>query len=173
MDQKEFKIKVIPLGKKLHRFAVSLLKDLHEAEDIVQEIYVKLWKLRDDMEKIENIEAFAFRMTRNLCLDRIKAKKPQLYDDPGDIGIMEETDTNPDPASQLILSDALMEVHRIMGQLPEQQRTVLHLREVEGYSYEEISEVLKMEINAIRVVVSRARKTLRESLSKTFQPWKI
>jgi len=173
MEAAEFKIKVLPLGHKLHRFAGSIIKDTHEAEDIVQEVFLKLWKLKDKLEQIENIDAFAFRMTRNLCLDRIKAKKPQLYDNPVEAGLGEEVAHAPDPEDQVILSDAMSQVHNAMDRLPEQQKTIIQLRDIEGYEYEEIANILNMEVNTIRVTVSRARKTIRESISKVYQPWKI
>jgi RNA polymerase sigma factor (sigma-70 family) len=173
MEAKEFKIKVLPLGQKLHRFASSMIKDVHEAEDIVQEIYLKLWKMKDKLEQIENIDAFAFRMTRNQCLDRIKAKKLQLYDNPVEAGFGEEVAETPNPEDQAVISDTMSQVHNAMDRLPEQQKTIIHLRDIEGYEYEEIAEILEMEVNAIRVNVSRARKTIRESISKIYQPWKI
>jgi RNA polymerase sigma-70 factor (family 1) len=173
MEANEFKIRVLPLGQKLHRFASSIIKDVHEAEDIVQEIFLKLWKLKDKLEQIENIDAFAFRMTRNLCLDRIKTKKPQLYDDPVEAGFGEEVAHAPDPEDQVIMQDAISQVHSAMDRLPEQQKTIMHLRDIEGYEYEEIADMLEMEVNNIRVTVSRARKTIRESISKVYHPWKI
>ena len=173
MEANEFKIRVLPLGQKLHRFASSIIKDVHEAEDIVQEIFLKLWKLKDKLEQIDNIDAFAFRMTRNLCLDRIKAKKPQLYDNPVEAGFGEEVEHAPDPEDQVIMQDAISQVHSAMDRLPEQQKTIIHLRDIEGYEYEEIADMLEIEVNTIRVTVSRARKTIRESISKVYQPWKI
>jgi len=173
MEANEFKIKVLPLGQKLHRFASSIIKDVHEAEDIVQEIFLKLWKLKEKLEQIDNIDAFAFRMTRNLCLDKIKARKPQLYDNPVEAGFGEEVADTPDPEHQSMMRDAISQVHNAIDLLPEQQKTIIHLRDIEGYEYEEIADMLEMEVNTIRVTVSRARKTIRESISKVYQPWKI
>jgi len=152
---------------------MSFVKDIHESEDIVQEIFLKLWNLRMKLSEVENIDAFAFRMTRNLCLDRIKAKKPKLIDTEMETGLQEREAELPDPEHQLIMSDTMNEVHRHIDQLPEQQRTIIMMRDVEGYSYEEVAEVMNMEVNAVRVNVSRARKTVRESMSKIYQPWKI
>ena len=173
MESNEFKIRILPLGQKLHRFAMSLLKDVHESEDIVQEIFLKLWNLRDQLREIGHIDAYAFRMTRNLCLDRLKAKKPDLVDPAEDSGIYEKGDGPPDPEQQMITRDALDEVGRLMEKLPEQQKTVLMMRDVEGYSYEEVARVLDMEVNAVRVTASRARKAIRSHISSVNQPWKI
>ena len=173
MDSSEFKILVLPLGQKLHRFAAGMLKDIHEAEDIVQDIFVKLWNMRQQIGEIENLDAFAFRMTRNLCLDRLKARKPKFIDENIEPGIYNRESNTPDPENQLIMKDTIQEVKSLIDQLPEQQRNIIHLRDIEGYEYEEIARVMNMEVNAIRVNISRARKTVRESMSKIYQPWKI
>jgi RNA polymerase sigma factor (sigma-70 family) len=81
MDSAEFKTKIIPLGRKLYNFARLLLNDQAEAQDAVQEVYIKLWNYRNKMQTIDNIEAFVMKITRNWCLDRLKAKRPVLIDD--------------------------------------------------------------------------------------------
>ena len=80
MDSKEFKIRILPLGNKLHRYAAGILKDIQDAEDIVQEIFLKLLNMQDKLDEVQNIDAFTFRMTRNLCLDRLRASRPKLID---------------------------------------------------------------------------------------------
>lgn len=173
MEAKEFRNKVIPLGQKLYRFASGLLKDSHEAEDVVQDIFIKLWNMRNRMNDIENLDAFAFRMTRNLCLDKLKARRIRFFGDLSGTGVPEPEISAPNPEVQAELKDTVSKVHMIINTLPEQQKSVIHLRDIEEYSYEEISEMMGMEINAVRVTLSRARRTVRESLSKLHQPWKI
>ena len=75
MDVNTFKSEVLPLNRKLYAFAIRFMSDTDEAKDIIQEIYLKLWNIRDELEKYNSIEALAMRMTRNLCLDKIKLKK--------------------------------------------------------------------------------------------------
>jgi RNA polymerase sigma-70 factor (ECF subfamily) len=134
---------------------------------VVQEIWMKLWERRDQLEEVRNIEAFAFRMTRNLCLDKIKLKKPQYYDDREDSAYrFDGADDGPDPERHLELQDTMEKVNHIIGGLPEQQQTLLQLRDIEGLEYNEISEVTGLEVNAIRVNISRARRKLRDSLQK-------
>jgi RNA polymerase sigma-70 factor (ECF subfamily) len=173
MDSKEFKIRVLPLGNKLHRYAAGILRDIHEAEDIVQEIFLKLWNMRQQINEIHNIDAFAFRMTRNLCLDRLRAAKPNLIDENLESALRNREGKNGDPENLMIMSDAVKEVQRLIDRLPEQQKTIIHLRDVEGYSNEEIAEIMDMEVNTVRVNVSRARKSVRESMSKTYHRWTI
>lgn len=163
----------MPLGQKLYRYASGLLKDAHEAEDIVQDIFIKLWNMRSRMNEIKNLDAFTFRMTRNLCLDRLKARKIRFFNHSSDAGIPEPEFSGLNPESQLELQDTVNKIRMIINTLPEQQKSIIHLRDIEGYSYEEISDIMNMEINAVRVTLSRARRTVRESLSKIHQPWKI
>ncbi|KPK79901.1 MAG: hypothetical protein AMS27_17550 [Bacteroides sp. SM23_62_1] len=173
MESKEFRKRIIPLGQKLFRYASGLLHDSQEAEDVVQDIFIKLWNMRDRIEEVKNLDAFTFRMTRNLCLDKIKARRIRFFGDPGEAGVPEPEVYERNPEEQTELKDTISKIHGIINNLPEQQKSIIHLRDVEEYSYEEISEMMGMEINAVRVTLSRARRTVREMLSKIHQPWKI
>ena len=174
MDAKEFKERVLPVSQRIFRYANRLLSNEHDAEDVVQEIWLKLWDKRGQLGNIKNMEAFAYRMTRNLCLDKIKLKKPQYYDDREEGAYRyEKADHGPDPESSLELKDTVERVNHIIGRLPEQQKTLLQLRDVEGLEYGEIADITGLEINAIRVNISRARKNVRETIQKMYQSWKI
>jgi RNA polymerase sigma-70 factor (family 1) len=172
MEAKEFRQKVIPLSQKLYRFAAGLLNDSHEAEDVVQDIFIKLWNMRNRIPEIQNLDAFTFRITRNLCLDKLKARRVRFFDDPLEAGVPEPVINAPNPEEEAELKDTVSKIHMIINTLPEQQKSILHLRDIQEYSYEEISEMMGMEVNAVRVTLSRARKTVRETLSKIHQPWK-
>ncbi len=162
MDSTEFKAKIIPLGRKLYNFARLLLNDQVEAQDAVQEVYIKLWNYRNKMQTVENIEAFAIKITRNWCLDRLKAKKPVLIEDYTRSYDFQKEKNN--PHSILENTDRLNEFNNIMQDLPEQQRMIIQLRDVEGYEFEEIADILSVNINTIRVNLSRARKKIKESI---------
>jgi RNA polymerase sigma factor (sigma-70 family) len=164
MTSTEFKQQVFPLGKKLFHFARLLLNSEAEAQDAVQETYLKLWKIKDRLAALNNIEAFAMKMTKNWCLDRLKAKKPLLID-----SYTGEFDPEPDsnnPHTVLETTDKMNRFFNMMKLLPEQQQVIIQLRDVEGYEFEEIAEMTNMNLSAIRVNLSRARKKLRESLIK-------
>jgi RNA polymerase sigma-70 factor (ECF subfamily) len=174
MDAKEFKERVLPVSHRIFRYANRLLGNEHDAEDVVQEIWMKLWERRDQLGNIKSMEAFAYRMTRNLCLDKIKLKKPTYYDDREEGSFRyEEADISLDPQSSLELKDTMERVNQIIGHLPEQQKTLLQMRDVEGLEYEEIADITGLEVNAIRVNISRARKKVRETIQKVYQSWKI
>jgi len=172
MESKEFKKKILPIGQNLYRFAAGILKDSHEAEDVVQDIFMKLWNMRDRMEEINNINAFAYKMTRNICLDKLKGRRMQYYDTAAR-GIPEPEVDDPNPERMVEMRDSAERIKKLISDLPEQQKSIIHMRDVDGYSYEEISDVMDMEINAIRVTLSRARRSVRESLIKIQEPWKI
>ncbi len=158
MDLHEFKIKVFPLKNKLFRLANQLLGDFEEAQDIVQEAFIKLWNRREKLDEYRSVEALAMVTTRNLCLDKIKAKKyptEKLENLKSDI---------PEPAMEtktdfVDLSDKIKEIIRT---LPEQMKTIIQLRDIEGYDFEEIAGILGMTENTIRVNLSRARRKVRE-----------
>ena len=152
------------MGKKLFHFARLLLKDENEAQDAVQEVYIKLWNIKGDFKNINNIEAFAMRITRNWCLDRIKAKKPHLIENYS-AGYDQQTD-GADPEKITETNDRFSHLKRLMEVLPEPQKTILQLRDIEGYEFEEIAEVTAMKVNTIRVALSRARNKIKDTLLK-------
>jgi len=162
MTTEAFKTELLPKKNKLFRLALFLLKNREEAEDTVQEIYLKLWDMKDNLAKYNNIEAVMMTMTRNKCLDKLKAKREKFG------SLNEEINNQPsiNPLEQSIQKDMVTRVKELMNRLPEQQKTILHLRDVEGYEYKEIKDITGFELNYIRVNLSRARKSIKESLLK-------
>lgn len=163
MVARDFKTSVLPVSNKLLRFATHFLKDENEAKDVVQDVFLKLWQKRDSLGQIENIDAFAMRMTRNRCLDVIRARKVVPIDAETDRKLKEET---VDVHSQVELSESAKQIKMLINRLPDLQRTVMHLRDIEQLSYEEIAEATELKVNAIRVNLSRARKKVRDEFLK-------
>lgn len=160
MQQSEFLNIVMPFKDKLFRLAKRLLTSTEEAEDATQEVLMKLWTKNKVMDSYNNVEAFAMTMTKNFCLDRLKSKQANNlklvhsnYDD-GSSSLQK----------QLEVKDSLSWVERILEELPEQQKLVVQLRDVEQYDFDEIAQMLDMEAGTVRVTLSRARKTIREKL---------
>ena len=164
MEPEHFKARVLPTKNRLYRVALWMLKDQAEAEDALQEGMLRLWLHRQKLLLCDNVEAFAVRTVRNLCLDRLKsnAYKNRLGLD----GLEKAESTSINPHQQTEAADQQQVLLQLMELLPEQQQWLLRLREVEELSYEEMEEVTGMQINAIRVSLSRARKTLREKYMK-------
>ncbi|WP_298790416.1 RNA polymerase sigma factor [uncultured Allomuricauda sp.] len=162
MKQAEFLNVVMPFKDKLYRLAKRLLVSREEAEDATQEILLKLWSKNESMEEYKNVEAFAMTMTKNFCLDRLKSKQA------GNLKLVHSnySDESTSLQGQLEAEDSVRWMERIMEELPEQQKMVLQLRDVEQYEFEEICDLLDMKPTAVRVALSRARKTVRQELVK-------
>lgn len=163
MLAKDFKTDVLPISNKLLRFARQILQDEEEAKDVLQDVFLKLWQKRDELLKVENLEAFAIRMTRNRCLDVIRSRKTISMEVVKKNYKMEEDCSDID---HLVNAEMAGLAKRIIAQLPDLQRTVIHLRDIEQLEYEEIAEVTEMNVNTIRVNLSRARKKVRDEILK-------
>jgi len=163
MDIQTFKHFIIPVQSKLYRLAKTMLNDPEEAEDAVQEVLLKLWTRRGMLDNYRSIEALAMIITKNLCLDKLKSNYHQKTMGMDGKEVHADTGT---PYHTTELSDSVNMIHRLLGQLPEQQRLVMHLRDIEEYSYEEIEKITGMCVNNIRVTLSRARKSVRENFKK-------
>jgi RNA polymerase sigma-70 factor (family 1) len=170
MKSSEFKLLVMPYSSRLYRMAFRLMNNREEAEDIVQEVYVKLWGMRNVLSTYNSIEALAVRITRNLCLDNLRRRK--VNQNAMKAEQMKEGMHSVSPAEELEKKEEAEMIHTLIAALPEPQRSLVHLRHLEGKEYEEISEMVNMNVNAIRVSISRARKQMREMLEKQYSSWK-
>lgn len=163
MNQSDF-IKVItPFKDRVFRLAKRLLVSTEEAEDATQEVLVKLWNNKGKLESYSSVEALAMTMTKNYCLDQLKSKRAT------EMRIVHSnyTDRQAGLQQQAEDRDSLGWVEKIMETLPEQQKLILQMRDIEQYEFEEIAKIMDMNETAVRVALSRARKTLREQLTKT------
>ncbi|MCK9204007.1 MAG: RNA polymerase sigma factor [Bacteroidales bacterium] len=163
MNLQEFQTQVYPLKNKLFRFAKRLLDHTEEAEDVVQDVFIKLWKRRDSLDEYRSVEALAMVSVKNLCLDRIKMRHFPVENFENHRGYLENLPGDSHEDHESLTSD----IRRAIKMLPEQQQMIMHLRDIEGYSFEEIASIINLNENAIRVALSRARKHVREILVKT------
>lgn len=163
MIARDFKTNILPVSKKLLRFAAHFLKDEDEAKDVVQDVFLKLWQKRDELENVENIEAYAMRMTRNRCLDVIRANKTIPINAETDRKIKEKT---VDVHEQIEYTESANQIKKLINKLPDLQRKVMHMRDIQQFSYDEIAEITELQLNAIRVNLSRARKKVRDEFLK-------
>lgn len=163
MTPEEFKNRLLPIKNKLYRFALSFSNNRQEAEDTVQEVYLKMWDMRKDLKKYRSTEALMMTITKNVSLDKLKEKKNKA------ISLNEQIagsvfDENPERKTEQ--SDLMKKLKEIIRNLPEQQKTVVHLRDVEGYDFEEIIKITGYDMNYLRVNLSRGRKKIRETMIK-------
>ena len=163
MTQAEFTSLVTPFKDKVFRLAKRLLVSREEAEDATQEILLKLWNNKQNISSYNNVEAFSMTMTKNFCLDRLKSKQAQ------NLKIVHNNykENGSTLQAQIEAKDSMDWVSKIIEVLPEQQKIILQLRDIEQYDYAEIAKMLDMNETAIRVNLSRARKTIREQLTNT------
>ncbi|QIK59390.1 RNA polymerase sigma factor [Dysgonomonas sp. HDW5A] len=158
MDAITFKEKYIPYHQKLYRVAYRLLEDACDAEDVVQEAYIKLWNKRDELTQVENSEAYCVILLRNLCLDFLRAKKKHLFQSTEDT-VMSD---NLVLSDEIETVDEIKHIETIIDLLPEQQRKIIKLRHFDDYSNEEIEEIMGLTSVNVRVLMSRARKKVKE-----------
>ncbi|WP_133531902.1 RNA polymerase sigma factor [Flavobacterium dankookense] len=163
MNQKEFMQVVNPFKDKVFRMAKRLLVSTEEAEDATQEVMVKLWKKNESLEEYKSVEAMAMTMTKNYCLDQLKSKRAS------NLTIVHNNFTDREAGLQQKIedSDTWNWVEKIINDLPEQQKLIIQMRDIEEMEFEEISKVLEMNEQAIRTALSRARKVIREKMTKT------
>ncbi len=162
MNQNEFIQLIAPFKDKVFRLAKRLLVSTEEAEDATQEVLVKLWNKNENLDNYNSVEAFAMTMTKNYCLDQLKSKRATNLK----IVHTNFTDREPSLDQQVEDVDSLSWVEKIINLLPEQQRLIIQMRDVEQYEFEEMAKILEMNENTIRVALSRARKTIRENMTQ-------
>ena len=162
MNQSDFLKVVLPFKDKVFRLSKRLLTSTEEAEDATQELLFKLWKNKDKIASYRNTEAFAMTMTKNYCYDRLKSKQASnltlIHSN------YKEKETSLENKLEYI--DSVDRVHLLIDDLPDQQKLIIQLRDIEQYDFEEICEMVNMKPIAVRVSLSRARKTIREQLAK-------
>jgi RNA polymerase sigma factor (sigma-70 family) len=164
MNYETFENRVLPSKNKLFRFAFRLLGSSEEAKDVVQEVMIRVWNGREQMANIENMEAWCMRITKNLSLDRIRMQQRRQTDSIQEgFEIRQEILT---PHERTEIHENMQRINDLIAALPEKQRQVIHLRDVEGYSYNEICEILELDMNQVKVNLFRARTTVREKLVK-------
>lgn len=155
MTAQEFQNLIPTLRPQLVALATRYLKDSDEAEDIVQDAMLKLWLLRNQV--IGNVEAFALAMVRNMALNRLR--RQQRHQTVSDFEKMEAA-----MAEEQARADDEENVARLMSivdSLPDRQKTVLRLHDMEGMDYEQIAELTGASVTALRQMVSRSRRLVR------------
>lgn len=157
MTEQEFKSLVIPFKNLLYFVAQKVLNDQHEAEDVVQETYLKAWKTRSKLADLKNLKAWLCTVTRNLAIDRSKQinKNRSLH-------AQEETYTEMRFSSEdEAVQKKVNKIFELLKQLPEIQATCFSLREADRLTYKEIASIVQLKESSVKVNVFRARKKLK------------
>ena len=140
---------------------MSFLKMQADAEDVVQEVMIKCWESIKEPSKIENMEAFSMTLVRNKSLDKLK-KKGRRYQDISEGFSLSSSGAN--PYEETAEKDAVKSIKKFITELPEKQRTVIILRDIEGFSYDEIAKILDMSLSLVKVNLHRGRKQVRTQM---------
>ncbi len=165
MSWTEFREHIWPFKDRLYRLALKVVGDSAEAEDVVQEVLVKIWRQEGDLALIKNLEAWCLRLTRNHAIDKLRGGYRKRRTDLEHAPVMVATSAS--PARQAEWRDTYGHIRKMMKGLPEKQRLVIHLRDIEGHSYQEIAETLDITMAQVKTNLFRARKAIREQLLKT------
>jgi len=163
MELNRFKAEVLPIREKILNYAIKMLENVEEAEDTVQEVFLKLWEIRAKLSEYDSIEAFAVTMTKNICLNKISFRQRHVKEELSQI----QTHSIPETAErQLEQSDTVDWIRKIIETLPPLQKMIIKMRDIEDYEMNTIAEITGCTEEAVRMNLSRARKKVKEMFFK-------
>ena len=163
MKKIRFHDDVLPLKNKLYRLALRITQNSAEAEDAVQDTLIRVWEHREEWEQIDSIEAYAYTICRNIALDmagKAGHGNVQLNEDSSLFNVQCSMFNEFEQKERLSL------VRKIMDSLPEVQRSIMELRDIEGKTYQEIGNILKLSESQVKVYLHRARTIIRQQADK-------
>lgn len=163
MNKKDFKIKVFALSERLFPMVARLLGGNSNAEDAIQEIMLKLWEKRKQIEKHPNIQGLVFLTARNYCIDVLR-KRSFVLDDSTAYFKVESTNVG----MQIEWKELNNIIREILKKLPAQQVEVFMMRDIDGYEFSEIAAAIEIKIEHVRVLLSRARKQIGTELENNY-----
>ncbi len=164
MDRNAFNDLIHNLNRRLYILAYGILRNKQEAEDVVQDAFIKMWTMKSDLDRYDDPCALAVTITRNKCIDKLRRLK--FTDGTKDEYDFSRTDPDPSPYDKLVSSENVQIINRIINKLPPNYREVIDMKEIRGLSYEEISKLNDVNINTLRVNLSRARQLIKEEYLK-------
>jgi RNA polymerase sigma-70 factor (ECF subfamily) len=167
MSIEVFQERILPMKDKLFRFAFRLLQDVQEAEDVVQDVMAGVWVRREEWGQWKSIEAYCMTATRNQCIDRIRKNSFRREKEKS----IPAADSVQDPFEKVMSKEMTARIRRIMAALPQNQQLVVHLREVEGFSYNEIAEVLQISLDQVKVNLFRGRHAIKNTIITEEEIW--
>jgi RNA polymerase sigma-70 factor (ECF subfamily) len=163
MTEDRLKKEGLVLSTSVYPLALRLLGNPENARDAVQQGMLKLWEKRHQLDHCKNLTAFVFTVVRNVCLDEMKRKKPLFVDDFARTNMAPEYE-----GTAYEHKEAATFVKAIIGSLPPLHREVISLRDIDGLEFDEIAGIMNIDISYARVLLSRARKQVREQLEKVY-----
>lgn len=159
MQEISFRDDILPLKDKLFRLALRITFDRAEAEDVVQDTMIRVWNKREEWTQFGSIEAYCLTVAKNLAIDRSQKKEAQNVELTPE---MEEESEISGPYDQLVNNERMSIIHRLINELPEKQRLIMQLRNIEGESYKEIAKILNLTEEQVKVNLFRARQKVKQ-----------
>ena len=159
MQEISFRDDILPLKDKLFRLALRITFDRAEAEDVVQDTMIRVWNKREEWTQFGSIEAYCLTVAKNLAIDRSQKKEAQNVELTPE---MEEESEISGPYDQLVNNERMSIIHRLINELPEKQRLIMQLRDIEGEIYKEIAKILNLTEEQVKVNLFRARQKVKQ-----------
>lgn len=159
MQEISFRDDILPLKDKLFRLALRITFDRAEAEDVVQDTMIRVWNKREEWTQFGSIEAYCLTVAKNLAIDRSQKKEAQNVELTPE---MEEESEKSGPYDQLVNNERMSIIHRLINELPEKQRLIMQLRDIERESYKEIAKILNLTEEQVKVNLFRARQKVKQ-----------
>jgi RNA polymerase sigma-70 factor (ECF subfamily) len=156
-----FQSDILPLRQKFLVTAMGLMHKEEDAEDAVQETLLRLWNMREQLDELVSPGAFAMQIVKNICIDRLRTQRKQANIEDFPFETNSET-----PYLHAERSDTAAIVRQIIEHLPELQKIIIRMRDIEGYELQEIADITQTQVSAVSMNLSRARKKVREQLIK-------
>ncbi|MFI2859258.1 RNA polymerase sigma factor SigW [Paenibacillus sp. JSM ZJ436] len=169
-DQRAF-AELLELYKdKIFHLAYRMLYNRHEAEDVVQETFLRVYKNLDRYDEKQKFSTWVYRIATNLCIDRLRKRKPsysldaEMSEQEGTDGYSMLPSQDPSVESEVLLSETQQIIHQAMATLPAKYKSIMILRYIQDLSLQEISDVLDLPVTTIKTRVHRGREFLRKKL---------
>jgi len=166
MSKTIFDKQIMPATDKMYRYALSILRNRDIAHDVVQDCLVKIWQNRKKLPEIKSIDSWVMRITRNQCYDWVKVNRFSLHADReverDDIALHESIESD----QKILVNDPQNWLEKVVKSLPQKQKEVYHLREVEEMNYQEIAEILSLNLGEVKITLHRTRAKIRETIKK-------
>lgn len=163
MSSDPFQKSILPLKDKLFRLALSITGNREDAEDVVQDVLMNIWNRKDTWEQVDNWEAYCLRSARNTALNKQELRTNKQTSIPDNYDLAESGSNAQDLMEE---REQLQMIEQLLRQLPEKQRTVFQLREVEEMTYKAIAEVMDITEEQVKINLFRSRQKIKELINK-------